>query len=349
MSMPAVVDVALGVVLMYLILSLAVTAIGEIISTTLSLRGRHLSRTIGMLLDDDAVRKRFYEHGLIVSAKTAARGGEALDGTTTPPDAAVRPPAPATDKRGVPRDKDHPSYFDPRVFAMALLDSLGATAKAKSLTSTGTAFGDLKQLAEALPEGSKLRDVVTANLAAAEGDLTAARDNLASWFDSAMDRLSGDFARESKRIALGVGLVLAVALNADTFAVARALWADKDLRANVAAVAEAVKSTDDLKPACAQADAADRLECQLRVGSELYAKLQPFPIGWGTPSTVAGGPANPPEPIGLADLVAAAVKVLGLAFTGLALSFGAPFWFDLLQKIVNLRGAGPKPKKTADG
>ena len=34
-----------------------------------------------------------------------------------------------------------------------------------------------------------------------------------------------------------------------------------------------------------------------------------------------------------------------------ALSLGAPFWFDLLNKFINLRGAGQKParddKKTA--
>jgi hypothetical protein len=30
-------------------------------------------------------------------------------------------------------------------------------------------------------------------------------------------------------------------------------------------------------------------------------------------------------------------------WTGLALSLGAPFWFDTLQKFMNVRGAGKKP------
>jgi len=34
-------------------------------------------------------------------------------------------------------------------------------------------------------------------------------------------------------------------------------------------------------------------------------------------------------------------KVLGLLVTGFAVSLGAPFWFDLLNKVSNLRGAGP--------
>jgi hypothetical protein len=34
-------------------------------------------------------------------------------------------------------------------------------------------------------------------------------------------------------------------------------------------------------------------------------------------------------------------KVLGLLVTAFALTLGAPFWFDLLGKVSNLRGSGP--------
>ena len=37
------------------------------------------------------------------------------------------------------------------------------------------------------------------------------------------------------------------------------------------------------------------------------------------------------------------LKVIGWLITGLAVALGAPFWFDLLNKLVNLRGAGPRP------
>jgi hypothetical protein len=40
-------------------------------------------------------------------------------------------------------------------------------------------------------------------------------------------------------------------------------------------------------------------------------------------------------------------KILGLLATALAISQGAPFWFDLLQKAVNLRLAGSPPPTTA--
>ncbi|MDE1177028.1 MAG: hypothetical protein PW789_10540 [Edaphobacter sp.] len=40
-------------------------------------------------------------------------------------------------------------------------------------------------------------------------------------------------------------------------------------------------------------------------------------------------------------------KILGLLATALAISQGAPFWFDLLQKAVNLRLAGTPPATTS--
>jgi hypothetical protein len=39
------------------------------------------------------------------------------------------------------------------------------------------------------------------------------------------------------------------------------------------------------------------------------------------------------------------VQILGWLLTALALSLGAPFWFDMLNKFINLRGAGDKPKR----
>jgi len=39
------------------------------------------------------------------------------------------------------------------------------------------------------------------------------------------------------------------------------------------------------------------------------------------------------------------MRLLGYLLTALAISFGAPFWFDLLNKFIKLRGAGKKPEE----
>jgi hypothetical protein len=40
---------------------------------------------------------------------------------------------------------------------------------------------------------------------------------------------------------------------------------------------------------------------------------------------------------------------LGFVITALAISLGAPFWFDLLNKFVRLRGSGDDPEKKRKG
>jgi hypothetical protein len=40
-----------------------------------------------------------------------------------------------------------------------------------------------------------------------------------------------------------------------------------------------------------------------------------------------------------------AAKIVGLLLTGIMVLQGAPFWFDILRKIVNVRSSGTKPEE----
>jgi hypothetical protein len=40
--------------------------------------------------------------------------------------------------------------------------------------------------------------------------------------------------------------------------------------------------------------------------------------------------------------------IFGICISAVSLSFGAPFWFDLLMKFVNIRRAGKKPESTTE-
>lgn len=82
----------------------------------------------------------------------------------------------------------------------------------------------------------------------------------------------------------------------------------------------------DNSPACDNVtDSGKKLNCQLEL-------LRPFPIGWIK--------ENIPDQ---RDAWGWLTKIFGCLATGLALSLGAPFWFDVLQKFMNVRGAGVKP------
>ena len=39
---------------------------------------------------------------------------------------------------------------------------------------------------------------------------------------------------------------------------------------------------------------------------------------------------------------------MGWALSAIAISMGAPFWFDILGKVINVRNTGPKPTSSSD-
>jgi hypothetical protein len=83
-------------------------------------------------------------------------------------------------------------------------------------------------------------------------------------------------------------------------------------------------------------------DLQLPIGwqTEIYTPKEGEACEWGIPSkngciqfkeSVANQSAGP------------LAKLLGLLLTALAISQGAPFWFDLLSKVSNQRGSGAVP------
>jgi hypothetical protein len=188
-----------------------------------------------------------------------------------------------------------------------------------------------------------------------------------------------------KWLSLIIGLLVAVTFNADSVHVARALWADPSRRSDVVAAASNivqhppapkdcdrpdqaktganstannadanqtdpnkkndVNQKDANKPGGsdeAQPDPTKALACLTKQLKDQDNLLRPFPIGWPDEpiwSAVAAG-----ENWNSAGLML--LKFFGLMWTALALSLGAPFWFDLLQKFMNIRGTGPKPETT---
>jgi hypothetical protein len=133
-------------------------------------------------------------------------------------------------------------------------------------------------------------------------------------------------------------------LNADTFAVSRVLWSDSALRAQMVQVADStVKAgfpSDSTAGQTPRTPTADEIEKTL---VRVNGTLRPLPIGWSLQASASLSELE--HNIESKPLSYWPLKVLGLFATGLALSFGAPFWFDALSKFMNLRAAGVKPER----
>jgi hypothetical protein len=224
----------------------------------------------------------------------------------------------------------------------------------------------MAQLAKSRPQLAQLITSLFSgldeSLSEGETQLAAARRNIEQWFDDTMDRASGWYKRHTQ-LWLGIaGLLLALALNVDTINISTALWRDPTLRQNVVEQAQKyqLRASSDGTPFTTPEQVAQAIRA---LNSELSQDLL-LPVGWHQEVLVLPAEENCvllpqrqgdvwgiPNPKGCILIRDAAVgqnagllvKILGLILTALAVSQGAPFWFDLISKLSNVRGSGAVP------
>lgn len=217
-----------------------------------------------------------------------------------------------------------PSYVPSRNFALALFDLV---APVKDSTTTRT-IQDIRKAIADIPN-PQVKSALVALIDEAGDDLKKARENVERWYDDAMDRVSGWYKRKTQVFILLWALAVTLSVNADTILIANTLAHDATLRASLVAMAEATA-----KEPLPQ-DAKGTTERVQQMSSEI--KKLGLPIGW---SSDAKDPTSVPAGVG-----GWALKIIGLSLTAIAVSLGAPFWFDVLNKLINIRSAGKQPEK----
>lgn len=300
----SVLDVAIGLIFVFLLLSILCTAANESIAAFTKRRPKMLKRGLKLLLgdqqiDDNPFVKAFYEHPLIAGL---------MDG------------------------KRHPAYLAPRTFTAVVTDLLTA-AKPGAIE-----FRHLEEGAKALPDGP-VKTSVLALVQRSGEDLEVAQKAIEGWFNDSMDRVSGWYKRNTQIWTLIIAGALTVVANADTTMIAKRLWADPVLRSAVVEEAKVraqkprptvtVEYEDDgdpTKPTVTRSEGNEVSAAEREVLGQL--------IGW---------PGNLPEPSVRGWLE----RLFGWFLTVLALSMGAPFWFDILNKFMNVRLAGKSPDEAA--
>lgn len=326
MSLGGILDVAIALVFIYFLLALIASGIQEVIAGVFAWRGTYLSKGLGVILDNDSaatfawdgVRDFLKAHftpgpcpsaGAQLQQKIRSQPG----GATAEQEVLQRVLSVQTHPllRSVPSSL--PSYVPARNFSLAFLETLHDGSKAPI-------FSQAERTVAALPEGN-LKKTLTAFLEDAGGDLDAFRAHLERWFDDAMDRLSGIYARLSQYVMLILGVVLAIGLNVDSIHVARTLWEAPAMRAAIVANATTEAGTSGVDPKTGLPQAVGQLAAQpMPFGWEFRAKTQEPNFSWST--------------------------IPGWIISVAAIALGAPFWFSLLQNLVNMRNAGPKPKRS---
>ncbi|MFX4223831.1 MAG: hypothetical protein ACMVO3_24400 [Thalassobaculum sp.] len=274
--MPAssTIDVALGLIFFYVILSLIVSSVQEWIASLLKLRAKTLRKGIARLVGDP-LAQQVYRHSMIRNLAIS--------------------------------DAGLPSYIDPKTLSAVLLDIVARDQDGKSVLVQSA--DELKAAVAKIPAGNPIGEVLRTAVTSGDNAARELSDYLAGWFDEGMQRISGWYRRDAKAITLILAILVTVATNASTVQVAERLWQNGSLRAEIAAEARSAAESGDTG-IVRKADLAD---------------LRDFPIGWQSVDW---------------RKMAWPATLLGWLLTVAAISLGAPFWFDLLCKVANLKGAG---------
>ncbi|MBV9406973.1 MAG: hypothetical protein JO211_16615 [Acidobacteriaceae bacterium] len=295
-----ILDAAIGLILVFLLLSLVCSSAREAIETVFKQRARllHMGITemLGKLDGVDPVSE-FYKQPLI--------NGLFLG-----------PYDPSKPRR-------LPSYIPPRTFVMATMH----------MVMTMTKEADVKAAVAALPDGSDIKGALWPLINEAGADTKLMVRNVEDWYNAAMDRVSGWYKRRSQIIIAALGFSIAIALNVDAIAITRYLNTNQTARSVL--VAEAQERTQ-------KADTSDPLSFLTRQGG--------IPVGWiFQPEQGQSGadfmrdmrraPANLREWL---------LKIAGILFTGFAVSLGAPFWFDVLNRFMVIRSTVKPEEKSPE-
>jgi hypothetical protein len=170
--------------------------------------------------------------------------------------------------------------------------------------------------------------ILLSALDSAEGNLDKVRENIEAWFNSSMDRISGRYKRSTHRTLFVIGLFLAILMNINTITIAEYLYQNDAARAVVVARASAAANS----PTISYQDAKKDFEVlELPIGwnmtwREMWAKIDVKNGSWD-------------------DVTRSA---LGWLLTALAATLGAPFWFDVLNKVMVIRSTVKPHEKSPE-
>jgi hypothetical protein len=299
----AVLETAVGIIFVFLLVSLICTEVGNGISNLLRWRAIELENGIrDLILQGDSIKLRALYDNPLIQALTP-RAGTLQQWIVKLPWIKERSNA-------------LPVNIPPSTFVLALFNTFVPNSVGK------TTVTELCDAVKLMPE-SPLKRSLLAFVTAKNDQIDTVRQNVEEWFNGAMGRVSDSYKRNMWRLALVIGIAVSIGLNVDVLSISSNLWRDPTLRAAVTTAAERYEAGQ-------QAPQAQQVLYQLNlpIGWQLDARegfpgIELFPKDWV---------ALPPD---TSVPMAWILKLFGWLITGMAAAQGAPFWFDLLKKLTN--------------
>jgi hypothetical protein len=302
-----ILEVAIGLVFIYLIFSLMSSSLKELISRMFALRAKTLEEGIVDLLGGHELGDQLYKHPLLQGVAQSSLWKKLTSFISK--------------KVSVKK----PTYVNPYHFYLALMDTMfGENGGQMTLEELEASIEKIP-----VPQVRKtlkgFLNAIKSETEKTEEALRAFRRSVEDWFDGKMAQLSIWYKRKTRVIIFFLTIFIVGALNVDTLMIARNLYKYDLVRQTVVAAAKERAGKEVVSAG----------DTPITMVSQVRAELEQtgLPIGWNVEEK-----ADVYEqglPVGFWQWF---YKIIGLLITILAISMGAPFWFDMLKKLTAVYG-----------
>lgn len=308
-----VLDVFIGLIFIYLLYSLYASVAMEVLASTLGLRAENLHYTLKRMLMDEKKSSNTFNDYLL---RTANSFTQIFGRTTNLSNRELfdnfinQPSIKYLGNGGSLITNRTPSYIKAETFSKALIDVImEENDEAEVLPETKMELGLLE-----IKDKSETGRQIYKMFKDADGDMQRFKLSLEQWYNNTMERASGWYKKNTQIFIFFFGIALTLVFDLDTIQIAKKLSHDEQARNAL------VKMAQDLKP-----NSAGEIPVEDLIKKSDEIRLSVLEI----PEKNTG-------------------SLAGYILTILALSLGAPFWFDLLNKFVKLR-SGIKPVEQDSG
>ncbi len=260
-----------------------------------------------------------------------------------------------------------PAYLTASAFSDILFDILGNRQSEKN--SSPILMSDIKAYVNTnlnSDDRKDLKSILNVYIEQANGDVQKFKLLLEDWYDASMNRVTGWYKRQATKVLFGIGLVLAFTFNISTIEIVHKLSVNKDLRESMAQSAsnyveqknKQINNTSEGKPDTSLKAAEKQIKDIQKLYNDTIAEVNMMMgLGWNFPDKDLNQsyylvPKCMEQNFNkvlyiLSESFEHPRNWIGFLITALAITLGAPFWFDLLNKFVNIRAGGNKPSEDA--
>jgi hypothetical protein len=316
-------EVLIGLVFIYLLLSLICTAINEMVAGVRDSREKHLRAGITNLFCEGTSQKLAQLD--IVPLRNP------LTGETTKHGAVATFYAHPLIK-ALNEDGTLPSYIPPAVFARVIMDMF-APADGKTPYCIPAFVNGVNT--SLLPNADLKRTLLV--LAQDATDNVQLRSFLEGWFNNSMDRVAAWYKNRSQKSLIIIAMVVCTAINADSIQLVKDLYKNPVQRSSVIAQAERLVNNAVPTSTTTSTTSFSKEEVEKLVAT--LGKLHDTGFSWGWNMELLANLFSG----GWESVIKCNLKLFGIMLTAVAASLGAPFWFDMLNKLINIRAVGKSP------